>query len=187
VFFKEFLDPIEQVILDRNGNISYLNVESARNFGAELELRLSLDLIADGLDAWLIGLNAGIISSEVTLSPEQLLNATSSQRALAGQAPFVVNASLGFAPPESGFSVFAYYNVAGRRIEDVGRLGLPDIYSEPFNSLDLTLRWELAEDWSLKLAARNLLYQSNEETQGDITVTDTQRGASVSVGLGWAF
>ena len=173
--------------MDRNANISYFNVDSARNFGVELEARLSLDLLHPSLEPWLVGMNLALIDSQVTLTEEQLLNATSSERPLAGQAPYVANVSLGYAPPDIPLQIFAFYNVTGARIEDVGRLGLPDLYREPFHALDLTVRWGFAEDWNLKLAARNLLFQSVRETQGDVTTLDAEQGLSLSLKLGWSY
>ena len=47
VFYKHFDDPIEQVYLGTSGTriISYLNAESARNIGVELELRKNLSVL----------------------------------------------------------------------------------------------------------------------------------------------
>ena len=48
-FYKVFSDPIEAVVQDAAGNLSFQNIESARNYGVELEARMSLGRITDAL------------------------------------------------------------------------------------------------------------------------------------------
>jgi hypothetical protein len=54
LFYKHFNDPIEQVYLGTSGTriISYLNAESARNIGVELELRKNLGMLGEGFLPW---------------------------------------------------------------------------------------------------------------------------------------
>ncbi len=187
LFYKAFEDPIEQVIADRQGNITYTNVDRATAFGAELEARLNLGVLADGAEAWSVGANLSVIQSTVELTDEQRRNATSSERPLAGQAPYVANLALGFAPPDSGLSVDLFYNVAGRRIEEVGSLGLPDVYTEPEHRLDLSVRYAFDDHWSARLGARNLLMQAPEQTQGDVTTQTQTPAMDIAIGLGWSY
>ena len=59
-------------------------------------------------------------------------------RAMAGQAPYIVNAGFSYDQPESGMSAGLFYNVKGRTLEIVGGNLAPDIYTEPFHSLNFT-------------------------------------------------
>lgn len=184
-FFKHFQSPIEPVILDRNGNVTSMNVDAATNLGGELELRSSLRHLADALSAITVGANLALIHSEVQLSDEQLQSATNAERPLAGQSPFVANVFLGLDLPHPDLALYAFYNISGRRIEEVGLLGLPDVYLEPVHQVDLTFRWQMADHWSLSASARNLAFQPEILRQGDIDVVERQRGASFSLGLQW--
>lgn len=180
LFYKFFLDPIERVILDRNGNVTYDNVEGAQNFGAELEARISLGRIARALRTVYLNVNASLIYSRVSLSPSQQVNATNAERPLAGQSPWVVNAGLRYEPSPK-FSASVFYNVFGPRIEDVGRFGLPDTYREPVHQLDATVQWDPSPRFGLRLAARNLALQPLVFTQGPLEVL--RRDAAMSLSL----
>jgi outer membrane receptor protein involved in Fe transport len=84
-------------------------------------------------------------------------------------------------------SLFAYYNVFGRRIEEVGRLGLPDVYQEPFHSVDLVLSWEPTEHLTFKLTAKNVLDQRVVLDQGGFEVRGYRPGPTVAARLGWSY
>ncbi|MEM9195191.1 MAG: TonB-dependent receptor, partial [Myxococcota bacterium] len=67
VFFKEFIDPIELQILNPvNYDAQFINAESARNIGGEIELRVGLGRIAPFLEPFSIGGNVALITSSVT-------------------------------------------------------------------------------------------------------------------------
>lgn len=186
VFYKSFKNPIEQVVVDQNGNITYENVASAANLGAEVEARVSFGRLTPALDAFSIGANLALIYSRVQLTPDQSRTVTNQERPLAGQSPYVANLSLGFSPRASRLSLQVYYNVAGRRIEDVGTLGLPDVYLEPVHSVDLALSWEPIAHLSLKLSAKNVLDQPTVLDQGGIEIRRVRPGPSFSLRLGWS-
>ncbi|MCS6797772.1 MAG: TonB-dependent receptor [Myxococcota bacterium] len=186
VFAKLFRDPIEEVIVDFNNSFTFENVEAARNFGAEFEARIGLDRLSDVLDWLSVGANFTYVFSRVRLNEEQAARATSRERPLAGQSPYVANVSLGVTPPDARVSLFAYYNVFGRRLTEVGRSPLPDIFQEPFHAVDLVARWDLAEGLSLKATARNLLLQRERFRQGGITVRAYDPGTTASLQLSWS-
>jgi hypothetical protein len=187
IFYKYFSDPIEQIVLDRQGNITYGNVESAQNLGGEIEARLSFGRLHRSLDFLSLGANLTLVYSRVRLSDDQLASATSSERPLAGQSPFVANVSLGFSFSDIGLEANLYYNVFGRRIRDVGRLGLPDVYEEPFHSLDLVISYDISESFRLGFTARNILYRSVQLEQGGIVVSRYNPGISLGVKLGYSY
>lgn len=184
-FYKVFRDPIETVVLDQNGNLSFENIDGAQNYGAELEARISLGLISPALDEFNALANLALIQSSVELSDEQRRLATESKRALAGQSPYVANLALGYDSEATGFSAYLYYNVFGRRIQDVGRLGLPDVYEEPFHALDATMFWKTPVGLTLGASASNLLFQPIRVTQGEVDFSRAERGANFGLSLSW--
>lgn len=183
VFGKVFESPIEQVITSAEGDASFDNVDGAENFGAELEGRIHFGHFVPGMEWLTFGANVALIYSRARMSPEQLLLATSAERPLAGQAPFVVNIGVGLAPPDTGLTLNLYYNVLGPRLEDVGRNDLPDVYREPFHQLDLTAAWMFTEGFQVRFAAQNILFQRQELRQGEFVVLGINPGAQFSLGL----
>jgi hypothetical protein len=185
VFAKVFDDPIELVIISPNQLFSYQNVASATNLGFEYEVKLELDRFWALLSGFRVGGNLTLVASEVSLTEAQREGVTSPERPLVGQAPVTVNASIGYAPSEMGLEIDVLYNVAGRQLFATGANFLADIYEEPFHSLDLVVGWQLAEQWRIKAAARNLLHYPHRFTQGGIVQREYQPGTSVSLQLGW--
>lgn len=187
VFYKLFEDPIESVIYDQNGNITYENIQGANNYGAEFEARVGLGLLSDHLDSFSAMANFALIRSEVQLSEDERALATSARRPLAGQSPYVANLALGYEPQNTGISTFLYYNVFGRRIQDVGRVGLPDIYEEPFHALDWTLFYEPNEHWQFGFTASNILLQPVRVTQGGFNFSRAEPGLNLGLSAGWTY
>ncbi len=185
-FYKIFKDPIETVVLDQNGNLSFENIDGASNYGAELEARIGLGLLSPALERFNALANLALIASAVDLSPEQQRLATRSKRPLAGQSPYVANLALGYDAEDIGISAYVYYNVFGRRIQDVGRLGLPDVYEEAFHALDATVFWKLRSELTLGLSGSNLLLSPALQTQGGQDFSRSKRGANFGLSLAWA-
>ncbi len=185
-FYKLFRAPIENVILDTEGNLTVDNIESARNYGAELEARLSLGTLWSQLDSFELMANLALIRSRVTLLPEQRAVASSVRRPLAGQSPYVANLALGYSSEATGLSAYLYYNVFGRRLQEVGKVGLPDVYEEAFHSLDATLFWKPLPSLTLGLSGSNLLLQPTRATHGKFDFTRSERGANFALSLGWS-
>jgi outer membrane receptor protein involved in Fe transport len=186
-FYKSFAGAIESVIYDENGSTTFQNIQGARNLGIEAEARFSLGRVTDALKAFSIGGNVSFIDSTVQLSAAQRGQATSAERPTAGQSPYVANLSLGFAPTDAGLDIRLYYNVFGRRLVDVGRNGVPDVYQIPFHSLDLAVTWEIIEKLQLKASISNLLNDDFVLEQGGIVVQGYEQGVSASVGIGHEF
>jgi hypothetical protein len=185
-FYKIFKDPIETVVLDQNGNLSFANIDGAQNYGVELEARVSLGLLSPVLDELNALANIALIQSSVELSPEQQRTATESERALAGQSPYVANLALGYDSETTGLSAYVYYNVFGRRIQDVGRLGLPDVYEEPFHALDATVFYKTPVGLTLGASASNLLFRPVLVTQGSADFSRAERGANFGLSLSYS-
>lgn len=185
-FYKSFDAPIESVVVDTNGNITYRNIDGASNYGAEFEARLGLERLSSALSGASLMANLALIRSSVQLSPEQLRVATNPDRPLAGQSAFVANLALGYEPEAAPFSAFLYYNVFGRRIAEVGIQGLPDVYEEPVHSLDFTAFYVPDKHWTVGLTASNLLMVPIRYTQGGLNFSRYEPGVSVGLNVGWS-
>lgn len=186
-FYKVFEDPIESAIISNMGNLRFENIRGATSYGAEFEARWSLGLLSDSLADWSAVANLALIRSQIRLSEEQARIATSQKRAMGGQSPFIVNASIGYEPSGSPFSAFLYYNVFGRRIQDAGRNGMPDIYEEPVHQLDLGLFFKPDQHWVFSLSAANLLLQSERYTQGGKNYSKLDPALQVSLNAAWTY
>jgi len=183
VFYKRFVDPIEQVLANANSDATFLNADSGNLAGAEIEARTSLARITPALARFSLGTNVAVMRSRVELGAEKML-LTSTNRPLYGQSPFVANVNLGFSDPEYA-DVNVLYNVIGRRISDVGVEGLPDTYEQPLHRVDLVAARKLRDDLRLKLSISNLLNQSVRLQQDAITVNRYAPGVSFALGLDW--
>ncbi len=167
-FYKKFRKPIEQIVQPAaEVRITYENAKAARNFGMELELRQNLSLIHSHLEHFSVNTNVALVSSEVELPNIGIQ--TSAQRALQGQSPYVVNATLGYDNPDLQVTGALAYHVFGRRIDEVGNHGIPDVYEQPRSQLDVTLARRIGSFLRLSFSAKNLLDPDVAFLQGDET------------------
>jgi outer membrane receptor protein involved in Fe transport len=128
--------------------------------------------------------NATLMRSEIDLTTVGA-GATDPDRAMVGQAPYVVNAGAVFAPGEGAFNATLLYNVVGRRIFAASLLPLPSVYEEARNVVDLSLRFPIRGGLAGKLDARNLLDAPYEITQGSVVREYYRAGRVFSLGLTW--
>jgi len=159
VFYKKFLNPIEQVILGNSPTqYSFENVKSAYSTGAEAELRKSLGIIK-GMEGFTLVLNGSLISSKVQFDDDDLAR----DRTLEGQSPFIVNTGLFYQTRNNDLMISLLYNVIGKRIVAVGRPSpniwedIPDIYEMPRNVLDLTFSKMLGKRIEIKGGIKDIL------------------------------
>ena len=182
-FYKQFVDPIEQVLSNANADATFMNAKGGNIVGAELEARTSLARLAPALRRFKLGANVSLMRSRVELGADQML-LTNKTRPLYGQAPLVVNVNLGYANPKVA-DLNLLYNVLGGRISDVGIEGLPDTYDKPVHRVDIVAARAVRKDLKLKLSAANILNQKVRLAQEDITVNSYAPGVSFSLGLDW--
>ena len=184
-FYKKFRKPIEQIVQPAaEVRITYENAKAARNFGIELELRQNLSLIHSHLEHLSVNTNVALVSSEVEL-PDIGIQ-TSAQRALQGQSPYVVNATLGYDNPDLQISGAVAYHVFGRRIDEVGNHGIPDVYEQPRSQLDVTLGRRIGSYLRLSFSAKNLLDPDVTFKQGDETYVRYRTGRTFSIGISYS-
>nr|MBA3455635.1 TonB-dependent receptor [Deltaproteobacteria bacterium] len=182
-FYKNFVDPIEQVLANAKTDATFLNAKSGNLVGLELEARTSLSRVAPELRRFKVGTNLAVMRSRVQLGADQML-LTHRNRPLYGQAPYVVNLNVGWADPRIA-NINVLYNLVGPRITDVGIEGLPDTYDRPMHRVDLVASRAMSKDLKLKLSVANVLNQRVRVEQDDVIVNSYAPGVSVSLGLDW--
>ena len=136
-FYKDFKEPIEETLLTRGSTVlrTYSNAESAILYGVEVSQRQSLAPLGDW-GRWLYyKANGAWIDSEVKVS-DLGSNQTNQNRPLQGQSPWVVNLQLTYDSLPRDLQATLAFNMAGKRIADVGIDGLDDAYEQPVPSLD---------------------------------------------------
>lgn len=189
-FDKEFTDPIEKLRLPGSSPLLQLaNAASAHNYGIEVDVLKNLGFVGerwlDGVDLsrFHVGFNYARIRSSIELDAASASYQTNLSRAMQGQSPYVANLQLGYTGERNEANLL--YNRFGRRISEVGVQGQPDIYEEPFGSLDAIWRHRFATDWRLTLRLRNLLDPDARFTQGGLDTRSFQRGREAMVSLEW--
>ena len=141
LFYKQFKNPIEQVLLTGNGNndeLAYSNAIGAKNYGFEIEYRVILGALfkADSsrfLNNLTLFTNFAYIKSEVDAS--NLIGAVA--RPLQGQSPYLVNGGISYIDNDYGFSFSAFANRVGRRIYSVGNTVEPHLWEEGRTVVDI--------------------------------------------------
>jgi outer membrane receptor protein involved in Fe transport len=185
VFYKYLDAPIERVIFDERRKITYENAASAQVYGVELEVGGDFGAVSPSLRDLSASLGVVLTSSRVSLKPEQVRIQTSPERPLQGQAPYAVQATVGYAFPSVGAKVSVGYGVFGPRIVEVGSNFLPDVYEQPIHRVDVGYTQKLAKGWGLKLSAKNALNQPVSLRGGAITVLRYRPGADIAATLSY--
>jgi len=139
-----------------------------------------------GLENFYVSANYADIKTSISIDPETS-NATNDNRTLQGASPWTVNAQIGYTSPGEAFEFTALFNSFGERIIQAGTQGQPDIFEEPFESLDFVGRYRFRDHWTLKLELNNLLDSPVEWTQGEEVTRRYKDGRGISLGLDFSF
>lgn len=172
-FYKSFQDPIEivQYAVIQN-SFQPRNVGFGQVLGVEFEFRQNL-LYKGPHSLSTVG-NITVTESSIEMSDTEynsrVANAREGQtidrrRQMAGQAPYIFNVGLAYEGFENGLEAGIYYNVQGETLRYVGITDRPDIFSVPFNSLNLTASYKFGSTDQMRIALRvtNLLDDDREE------------------------
>ncbi|MRG44105.1 TonB-dependent receptor plug domain-containing protein [Chitinophaga sp. SYP-B3965] len=173
VFYKEFKNPVEfyyYVGTSSRNNFQWGNAESAKNYGAELELILGLqryfsekNWVSRQLQKVSILVNAAYIHSRVNLGPKAGIQ--DKERPMYGQSPYLINGSINYTDEDKGLKLTASYNVIGKRLFGIGNTDYPNIYEMPQNLLDLSFSKQITKIWELKGGIQNLLNARSMQLQ----------------------
>ncbi|USD26309.1 TonB-dependent receptor [Flagellimonas marinaquae] len=207
-FYKKFTDPIEIVAYDITAPNQFTprNAPSATVFGVELEGRKNLGFLSDGLKNLSINLNVSIIDSKIDMARGENQEYESRQifardgetiedsRDLQGQSPYLINAGLNYDNRETGLETGIFYNVQGKTLEVVGFGQNPDVFTQPFHSLNFNFSKTIGKEQRSKISlkANNILsdervslYESFGATKQNFSFRDP--GMSFSIGYSLSF
>ncbi len=177
VFYKKFIDPIEQLFNEGSGGAStfnFQNPESAYSAGIEVEFRKKLDF-AQALKNFTFQTNAALIKSEIR---DTRFNVN---RPLQGQSPYLFNIGLLYDVEKLGLNATLLYNQIGERIFLVGDIssgaGSPNIYEAPRPLLDFQVSKKiLNKKAELRLNIADILNQKQYFYQNADDKTTLQKG-----------
>jgi hypothetical protein len=74
-------------------------------------------------------------------------------RPMGGQSPYLINAYLNYAGMEGFFNANLSYNVQGESLLIIGVGAVPDVYTQPFHSLNLNLYHDFGLNRNHRLTA----------------------------------
>jgi outer membrane receptor protein involved in Fe transport len=205
-FYKQFDNPIELVrIPEAQTSTEYQtrNVGDGQLFGLELEIRKDLDFISPKLKHFNLNGNLTLVESVIEMTQvefnarknyEKTGESIEDTRAMAGQSPYVINAGLIYSHYEKGLDAGIFYNVKGSTLTIVGVGLYPDVYIEPFHSLNFSINKKFGEDQRTQLDVKisNLLndkvesvYRSYEAR--DALFSSLNPGTTFSIGISHKF
>jgi outer membrane receptor for ferrienterochelin and colicin len=172
VFYKDFTNPIELTLSPEapNSEFIYRNVERGIAYGAEFEIRKSLDFI-EALNGFSIGGNFTYVVSEVDIPETELLTiraldpTAEATRPMFAQSPYIVNGFLQYVNAESGTRASISYNVQGPRLTLVSRGGTPNVFEQPFSALDFKISQRIGNNLNASFGVRNILNSELRITQ----------------------
>ncbi len=172
-FYKKFKNPIENYVqpVGLSPQFTLQNASSATNYGAEIEVRKSLDKISQNnlIKNLSLVLNASYIFSQVDLGKDSTLS-QAQKRPLQGQSPYIVNFSVFYNNDKKGLNANISYNVFGKRIAFVGNTIFPTVYEMPRHAIDLTFSKNVGKKLSLKFSVSDVLNFQNrlwQDTNND--------------------
>lgn len=156
-FYKKFEGHIEMVTYDvATNNVKPRNSGDSRVYGLEVEFRKQLDFVSDALSNFSIGSNITLAKSDVDLQAvtinesglteyESRVNnardgeTVESTRRMGGQSPYLINAFVNYADGDGFFNANLSYNVQGESLTVIGVGAVPDVYTQPFHSLNFNM------------------------------------------------
>ncbi len=187
LFAKRFKDPIERVYQATSGTrvVSFLNAEAGQNYGVEFEARKNLRFLAAKLINFSAHLNTTVMHSRIRIG-EGIASKLNDERAMVGQAPYVINGGLTYTSTGGALSATMLYNVVGRRIVNSAEAPLPDVYEKARHLVDLSVRFPVLTGVKGKVDVRNLLDTPFEIEQGTVTREYYRTGRIFTVGLSWS-
>ena len=204
VFYKTFERPIELVrvrVVTASSEFQPRNVGNGTVYGAEIEFRKALDFISPRLTNFSVNGNVTLVESQIDMFESEFQSRVNSARAgetvdrqrdMAGQAPYIINLGLQYNNIEKGLEAGFFYNVKGETLNVVGGGIFPDVYTEPFHSLNFNLNKSFGknERSSLNFKVENILNDRREMFYQNFNATDQEfdgfsPGTTFAVGLNY--
>ena len=163
-FYKNFDNPIEMRLKTgtQNYELEPFNSDQANLYGLEVEFVKDLDFIPF-MKHFNVGGNFTAIKSVVELSQETLEyirqrdSDRKDTRPMLGQAPYIINAFMGYNNKEESLSANLGFNITGEKLYLITKGRLPYEYKEPRPMLNLNISKGFASNFTVELAVDNIL------------------------------
>lgn len=184
-FYKDLTDPIEffeSAASDTTIAREIVNAESAEIQGVEVEFLKELGFLGGFFDSFFLQGNATFQDTELVAGPNADAP-TNPVRPLSGASDWMTNIVLGYDSPNAQHSATLVFNTFGERLYTAGRLGAPDSFEQPFNSLDLTYSWYPTDQITVRFKAVNLLGDEISIDRGGVTVFQEEPGTTISASV----
>ncbi|HYG18579.1 MAG TPA: TonB-dependent receptor [Ohtaekwangia sp.] len=166
LFYKQFNGHIELVTFDvAPNNVKPRNAGDSKVYGFEFEIKKRFDFISTALSNFSVGANLTLANSTVDLKSvyvndnetkttefeSRSANARTGEtigdtRPMGGQSPYLVNAFLNYADKEGNINANLSYNVQGESLFIIGVGAIPDIYTQPFQSMNFNVYRNFGSD-----------------------------------------
>jgi TonB-dependent receptor len=169
-FYKGFVNPIELVSLpNTSAQTYYQNAKTAKVYGIEAEFRTLISTLfgikgdKNILSKFTLAANGAYIKSNVKLDSISLIAASllATDRALQGQSPYIINASLGFNDDKTGLTATISGNRVGDRIFVAGTYNTADLYEKARTVMDFQLgKSFLNNAIEIKFTAKDIIAQN---------------------------
>lgn len=205
-FYKFFDKPIELVrIPEQQTSTEYQprNVGDGMVLGLEFEFKTNIEMISSEKNIFSLSGNLILVNSQITMTDAEYNSrngyikkgeSITNKRQMAGQSPFVVNCGIMFTNKESEIQSGLFYNVKGPTLYIVGAGLFPDIYTDPFHSLNFSINKKIGKDKRTKidfkvsnlLGDNNYNYYSSFEAENQ-PYSEFNIGRTVSVGVSHKF
>ncbi len=205
-FYKYFNAPIELVRIanSQSGNeFQPRNVGNGQVLGAELEFRKALDFVVPWMKNVSVYGNMTVVDSRIEMTEmefdsrlvyQKTNEVVKDSRVMVGQAPYVINFGFQYNNPSRIFDAGLFYNVKGKTLNVVGEGFFPDIYSQPFNSLNFNLNKAIGknEQATINFSINNILNDKREDffeayRAQDQIFNQLTPGTEIGLGVKYAF
>ena len=196
LFYKSFQDPIEKRYRAKEKEMTWVNVDHALTYGIEFELRKRLDVVSQKLTNFMVGGNLALVHSQVDIPEYEMMfikaidpNA-SDKRQFEGQSPYILNVNVNYENAKAGISSSLYYNVFGERLAFSTGTATPDVFEQPFHSLNYSLSYKFMPSMGAKFAIKNILnseYKEIHEFKGiEYVYKNYNSGRTFTLGLDYS-
>ena len=219
-FYKRFINPIEIVAnVAAPNEFIPVNAGVADIYGAEFEFRKAIGfnredqahirLVVGGNFTYVVSridMNkvetevGGVVKTEkeVRQANARVGEVIGDYRSMYGQSPYIINGFLNFSNDSLALSCNVSYNVQGKKLAVIGVGSLPDVFEQPFHSLNLKISKglgkihtnESAPRWNASITGQNLLNAARRRWYESYNATPQifdylHRGITVSAAISY--
>jgi hypothetical protein len=130
----------------------------------------------------------------LALANEIGIDSVDRNRVMQGQSPYLINAGFNYNLFDKELETGLFYNVQGRALQVISAGSFPEVYTEPFHSLNLNVSKRIGSDknTTISLKAENLLgdvIESRMDHFGNsgLEYSILEPGTNISLGLSYKF